>query len=89
MENVSHWIRESIMPQCQLLFWNFLSDRLEGAVIVAGSFAAAQMEHNMYDTHHEYNSINLWYNEPEGIPICHDQMTETACRCYVATFIAD
>lgn len=86
MENVCHWIRESIMPRSQLAFWDFLSDQLDGDVIVAGSFAAAQMEHNAYDSHRGYNNINIWYNEPDGIPLCHDQLTALACTCYVSLF---
>ena len=43
MENVGHWIRESIMPRSQLAFWLYLSDKLDGDVVIAGSFAAAQI----------------------------------------------
>ena len=87
MEDVSHWVRECIMPRPELAFWDYVSDQMDGDVIVAGSFAAAQMEHNIYDTHHGYNNINLWYNEPDGIPMCHDQLTRIACRLYLSVLL--
>lgn len=36
---------------------------LPGELVVAGSFAAAQMQENIFGSHHGFNDIDFWYDE--------------------------
>ena len=53
----------SIMPSCHLALWKFIRGYLPGEVVVAGSFASAQMQNNLFGSHHGFNDIDFWYDE--------------------------
>lgn len=53
------------MPESHLAFWQYLCDVFPNEVIVAGSFAAVQMRHNLTGEEAEYNDIDYWYDEQE------------------------
>ena len=51
------------MPKSHLCLWKYLYEKLQNEVIVAGSFAAAQMRYNKFGSTNSYNDIDFWYNE--------------------------
>ena len=55
----------SIMPHSHLKFWKHIYDTFPNEVVVAGSFAAVQMRHNLTGEETEYNDIDYWYDEQE------------------------
>ena len=55
--------RASMMPTSHLCLWKHLYDKLQNEVVVAGSFAAAQMRYNKFGSTNSYNDIDCWYNE--------------------------
>lgn len=60
------------MPKSHLGLWKHLYKELQNELVVAGSFAAAQMRHNKLGSTSTYNDIDFWYNED------HDKLiTET------------
>lgn len=53
------------MPDGHLQFWKYLYKVLPGELVVAGSFAAAQMRQNIHESTQQYNDIGIWYEEGE------------------------
>ena len=64
----------SIMPDSHLSFWKYLYDVLPNEIIVAGSFASSQMARNLHGSTHEYNDIDLWYEDDYDNVITSDML---------------
>lgn len=58
--------RQAVMPDSHQLLWKYLYKVLPNETIVAGSFAAAQMRHNLTGEVNKYNDIDFWYDETPG-----------------------
>ena len=69
----------SIMPPTHLALWRHLDDILSNELIVAGSFAVAQMRDNLSGDEMQYNDIDYWYDETEGAVMTLKQLESYIC----------
>ena len=64
----------SIMPKSHLCLWKHLCKNINNEVVVAGSFAAAQMRYNKLGYTNSYNDINFWCNEDNNSLLTKDKV---------------
>ena len=51
---------KSLMPCGYIAFWSYLRRFFHRSVIIAGSFASAQQQQNVFGKSHSFNDIDGW-----------------------------
>lgn len=58
-----HPERQSLIPNGHLQFWKSLNETMDKKLVIAGGFASAQLQYNIFGLHAEYNDIDFWYDD--------------------------
>ena len=77
-----HPERQSLIPEGHLQFWKYLNKAMSSKIIIAGGFASAQLQNNMFGNHVDYNDIDFWYDDHTYDSVDDKQLLKAVGKCY-------